>query len=832
MPVDWSEPAFVFLRSQLKLGRVVLFTGAGFDCDARNQSQESPPLGAKLAELLAVRSGFPYTGEKLSLVYEAARRRLGDNYLWEYLSELYEVVGYADWYSIVRQIAWHRIYTTNIDSLLQRVYAVGTGQTLRTIVNPAPHIERDALFRDLQAIHLHGHIQYRENGLIFTLSEFGGLTATPDPWYQALTDDLFNRPVVFIGTTLEEPMLYHYIQLRDQRPRSMPEFRPNSFLVCRTIGPINTAALKDRNITAVESTGREFFESLKSQIGLDEFSLAAVRRTAIPHVTFHGDNATFDERVNRHFDFIMPLHLPFQRKSRPDEFFMGAEPDWYDIAQRRDALRIITSTLVDAVSAPRDRFSCFVLHGPAGSGKTTTLMRAAEQLSAKGFQVFYAKGLERLDLSGLIRLSEEPANRDKRFLFVIDVLHRHTAAIQAIANQLLAAPNVSLLVAERSNKYASLHFPIADCEPDEIRMPDLCEEDVIAILAKLDSFGFLGELRGKTPNDQIGAFMQRAEKQLLVALREATSGQGFDFILRTEYSELAAPAKLAYAICCIAVAHGAPGVYTRHLLPCLGKTEFKKAIVIRDLLRGVLVPANPGETMLKPRHRLIAHWVANQIAAQGEKVEAVTSFLKQIAPDITPNEIRRRSPAYLAYRGMINSEALKETFSNDWEIILGIYEELKPFYDNDFLFWLQFGMAHIGAQRYDVAENYLDQSLAIWPNSHQTLHQMGCLYLIQAARSPNPTAVQERANRGIELLSEQIKTKGDDNSYPYHAYLTHVSRWYESAASLIAETDWASLRRIAVEAVKKYPRDDMIRDVDRLVERRYLLRAVVDAPSE
>jgi hypothetical protein len=285
------------------------------------------------------------------------------------------------------------------------------------------------------------------------------------------------------------------------------------------------------------------------------------------------------------------------------------------------------------------------------------------------------------------------------FIF-FDVLKRYLVTIDAVHERLQNAKNVTVIVGERSNKYAQISHALVVFNPIEVRMPDLDDDDAKAIVGRLERFGFLGVLREKSPEDRVRAFMEHAEKQLLVALREATSGQGFDTILRTEFHELAPAAQMAYTICCIAVAHGAPGVYLRHLLPCLGRAEFTKGVVIRDLLRGVLVPANAEGTMVKPRHRLIGFWVATEIAPVGLKQEAISKFLQQISSDIVPNEIKRRSPAYLAYRGMINSEALKETFANDHEIILPLYDELKSCYDGDFLFWLQYGMAQMNAGRH------------------------------------------------------------------------------------------------------------------------------------
>ena len=346
----------------------------------------------------------------------------------------------------------------------------------------------------------------------------------------------------------------------------------------------------------------------------------------------------------------------------------------------------------------------------------------------------------------------------------------------------------------------------------------------------MEHFGFLGVLRGKPKDEQVRAFIIRASKQLLVAMREATSGMGFDAILRSEFGELPAAGKLAYTICCLAVTAGAPGVYRRHLTPCLPDSEFRKGVLLNDQLRGVLVPANDSGTMLKPRHRLIAQWIANEVAPDALKQEATLAFLQQIASDIVPNEIKRRSPAYLAYRGMINSERLFETFGGDMPTILGLYAELHPFYKQDFLFWLQRGMAHARDGQLDVAENFLNQSINIYPNSHQTQHHLGIIYLMQASKSATPIAAQERAAEGIKILTTQIRERGDYDSYPYCAYLTHVMRWYQKAGNLIPPKNWEALRAIGREAAQKYPKDEVVKEAVSEVETAYLMRAVKKPP--
>ncbi len=824
MAIAWNEGNMPFLKKQLEAGNVILFAGAGFSADCVNIINGQPPLGGKLAALLAERASLPYDGEPLSVVYTAAERMIGSLALWSYLEDLYTIKAFPDWYKIVRSVTWYRIYTTNIDNLFQDLYPTGSNQRIRTIVHPAPPEERDQLFSNVQCVHLHGHVQYKANGLTFSLADFARQSTKPNPWYQTLIDDLYTRPVLFVGTLLEESPFHHYLELRETRDRTIEEFRPKSFLVCPNISPIRSATLKDRNILGIEASGKEFFSSLLEAVDIAELSVSKVRGRVLPHVTIRLDTAELDEGIGRYFDLIQPDRLPPVKEFSAGQFFFGTEPSWNDIRSRHDGRRVIVTDLLTQIKAVSATFSCVVLHGPAGSGKTTTMMRAAQELASDGNLVFYAKSLERLDLTRLLAVIKKHMGQ-RHFVF-IDVMSRQLGSIDKVKKAMEECANLTLVLSDRSNAYFSRCQAITDLNPTEVRMPDLCEADVIAILERLEHFGYLGVLKGVPRTEQVQAFMVRASKQLLVAMREATSGKGFNAILQSEFNELAQPAKLAYTICCLAVAAGAPGVYRRHLTPCLSSSEFKKASIINDMLRGVLVPANQTGTMLMPRHRLIAHWTAIDVVPAALKVEATTTFLKQISADIVPHEIKRRSPAFVAYRGMINLEHLYEMFNSDMELTIGIYEELRTYYGQDFLFWLQFGMAHARSGHLDIAENYLNQSRALYPNSHQTEHHMGIIYLMQASLNPNSVASQERAKEGIAILKAQIRSRGDFDSYPYGAYMAYVLRWYVSAGRLIPDADWENLRRVGQEATKKYFRDDIIHSAANDIERAYLFRAV------
>ncbi len=138
MEPDWSSPDFAFLRSKLGRGEVTFFAGAGFSFDARNHLGKSPPLGASLAALLAKEAGTPFADDPLPLVYEAAIRTIGSAKIWDFLRTQYSIRDFDKWYLTFSSITWRRIFTLNIDNLIQRIYGNKAEQTLKTIVCPSP----------------------------------------------------------------------------------------------------------------------------------------------------------------------------------------------------------------------------------------------------------------------------------------------------------------------------------------------------------------------------------------------------------------------------------------------------------------------------------------------------------------------------------------------------------------------------------------------------------------------------------------------------------------------------------------------------------------------
>ena len=207
---------------------------------------------------------------------------------------------------------------------------------------------------------------------------------------------------------------------------------------------------------------------------------------------------------------------------------------------------------------------------------------------------------------------------------------------------------VTFVLADRPHVILPRIAGLTHLKPTVLDVPPLNKGDSESIINKLAEFGRLGKLQGMHLTDQLREFLSRSKKQLLVAMKEATLGKGFDVILANEFFSLASDgARLVYTITCLAYMHGAP-VRRRHLLACLDGSDFDKATILANHLQGVVVPWREGSDFFSPRHRVIAQQVATESSPPYVRKEAVISILIQLSPDITPHNISQRTPELYA----------------------------------------------------------------------------------------------------------------------------------------------------------------------------------------
>ena len=130
---------------------------------------------------------------------------------------------------------------------------------------------------------------------------------------------------------------------------------------------------------------------------------------------------------------------------------------------------------------------------------------------------------------------------------------------------------------------------------------------------------------------------------------------------------------------------------------------------------------------------------------------------------------------------------------------------------------------------FDIAENYLNQSLGIRPESHQTQHYLGVLYLKRSYSAERHAGAIEDAQKGEEILKREIQARGADDPYPYHALLIHKLRFLQRVRVSDKKEQLRALYDLAQVARRQHPFDDLTKEAVGQVERAYLTQAVTSS---
>ena len=112
-----------FLAKNATSNSAVLFLGAGFSSEAKNTLSNHIPIGSQFATILWDFLGYPgdYDNTPLTMLFEAALKRKHAD-LQRLLNDHFICASIPDWYQVISQIFWARIYTTNVDNLIEEIF--------------------------------------------------------------------------------------------------------------------------------------------------------------------------------------------------------------------------------------------------------------------------------------------------------------------------------------------------------------------------------------------------------------------------------------------------------------------------------------------------------------------------------------------------------------------------------------------------------------------------------------------------------------------------------------------------------------------------------------
>jgi hypothetical protein len=802
-----------YLRRRFEQGDMVLFTGAGFSLAAKNQGGESVP---SVSQLRAMLTGLVYPGsepddeDSLQHLFGLAQSRAG-NRLRDLVRTQFTVdrAHLPEMYVRVLSAAWHRIYTVNVDDL---ELAVASSHTLpRAITSITP---RSALGQGgLEVVHLNGRVDEGPENLTFTPTQYARRFPGADPLHQQCAVDVLQRPVVYIGTELNESPLWQALELRKKAEGK--DLRKRSFLVTPKINRSRRDYLeRELHVELIPLTFEAFYSEVfaKAESGSQKFFAAQQERSL-----WHD--------VLRRPAKVSELSVDPELSTAPGEYLLGRPPTWRDLLDGRAAERQYESEFLSMAEAALQLKGAIrpviVLTGTAGAGKSTAMMHLALTLNGRGIDCGWIDSqydVSPRDLRSAASLGELP-----QVLFIDDGGRYGNEAsllvkdIQRTEGYPLVIMGVRAGRVERiSDRLSMMNVP-----HQELVIPLLTDEDIARVLDALDRGNRLGALKGLPRKAQIKEFRNRekANRDLLVAMLEATSGRRFESRIEEELDELAGQQRFLYSMVNIGTAYQL-GLSPSQVLLGVGDPSNAALQDIQDLVRRMLVLEYP-DGSLRARHRVVAERTVRYLTRTGRLYDPLLSLAMALATDLGPTQSREK-PAYRTMRMLMNHDWLVRSLTAaPAKRFLG---ELEPYMAWDHHYWLQRGSLELEVGDLSLAENCLNQAAGIQPNDPLVQTQIAYLYLKAAVSEGNLALARERLEAGLRAIESIIGQRRHFDPHQYDIYGRQVLRWCDRADVRPEEAE-DLLREAAVlveRGRKNHPGDERLRELYVQIQNRRL----------
>lgn len=808
------------LRNQVRRAEPVLFVGAGFSRDALNVVGTNLPLGKDLAEAIW-KVAFPDkdydASASLGDIYYAAKLQ-NPKGLLAVMKDLLTVDGeqVPDHFRVWFSMPWSRCYSLNIDDLelatnrkypLPRIVISVSATSGRTNGKPDG--------RHLEVIHLNGSISDDLDDLVFSDLDYARRNTGPDKWYATWSTDIISRPVVFVGTRLNEATLWQYVEFRRRKGgRGISELRPGSYLVSPELDFARRTLLKELHVDWIQMTAEQFATSVLT-------GLQHEAREGLKLIQTRDQESTLRSAPRLVSDLSANREAPVSA-----EYLLGKEPTWAELQEGlaiprecdEELFEVASSILgSDGLSAP------LVVTGTAGSGKSTSLMGLGLRLAGKGIATYWLDKRWNIQPHSLRELVAHAEGPIAILVDDADVFGRMASGWAREVTQM--RPGVLLGLGVRSNRIDGLLDvqTLGGIDPTEVVMPYLADADIDGLIALLDLHNKLGVLKGMSPAQRVNAFRKQAGRQLLVAMIQATSGRELREKVFGEFVELPDGQRVIYAMAC--VVHSQRHEIDRgELLVATGAPDNETLNAIETLVRRGLLFRETLYSGYRARHRMIADELANGMEFRPYYGQVLEGLTFAFANAVRPTMPRQAKPWRRLIR-FINHDFIRRVV--DLEASRACYAKLEDSLHWDYQYWLQRGSLEVEDGDLELAVGYLDQARSLAGGERNVETEYAYLLTKKAWTHPDSPQSHEWFNTGREFLENQIAATGKVDSYPYHVLGSQGLAWARHGNLTALEKRELLGRLVALlkEGVAYHPRSDELNGLKRDLERQWLMMA-------
>lgn len=742
--------AYRDIANKIASGEAILFLGAGASMASKRADGGALPNGRQLKETISEKMSLSIDDDDtLADVVAVAGKRYDE--LVSILNNYFKGCSPSEEYKILRDYPWKRIYTLNIDDSFENTgnstpsYAQKLILTHRNDYLPSTESLENVFY-----VKLNGDINKPDNGFIFTSEDYGEESANTSNWYDEVGRDFARKTFIFIGTQLDEPTFQHMVQ-RYKNRISGPYNK--SYLIVPKISDAKKGRFESENIKIIENNLTDFVSKLVSMIP-GGISANEVINKKYPWLTKKGLSTRDVELLSEVLIISSEtLRGPKVKDNSFREFYEGFKPTWEDIVDQVPAQLNFLPEIIGSVKTVNPG-KIILVKGNAGSGKTTALMQAAISVANDG-RVYYLKYSS--DLKRTVSILNEIENSNY-YLFIERISPFINEIKEIQKNKLLS--KAIIFTAERSGVWESrIVEHLEENSYISFDISKINRVDASKILKKLEEFGDFSRLRKIKEKNRIDEIYKKTSGQLLIGLLEATTGEGYQNLIRKDYHNLSQDSERhLVALIALATANGSRSS-SETLSIAMQYLGFNSDISSYFLsLKGIVVVNKDNYEL---RHSVYAETILKNIVDKNKLMDVILAYLKafsKFSPPIVSNLSRSDQ---LVFKALINAKYLTFLLASDKRVI-EIYKGCEKLYEQDGLFWLQYGRALRMHKDHEGAFKKLKIAKAVWDGSAQIMHALAQQKMIMVIlkKVPNPLEVMREAIdefRQLESMEKIVK---------------------------------------------------------------------------
>lgn len=550
-----------WLIEQIALGKAILFLGAGSSKDARGINGESPPDSNSLRDILC--DEFLEGNHKedpLAQVAEFCKSTASSRHVYEKTRDIFLTCKPGKAHMLVPAFSWKAIVSTNYDLLIEDAYSNHKTPAQKLI----PVVRDEQLQAALQTpnavplIKLHGcinHIQPNDPPLILATEEYAGWQNNRQDLFGTFQEWLTNTPVIFCGYRLNSDA--HITNIFWQTGHS-PANRSHCAIVDPTLRDYALDYWQRLRVTPLSMTFSEFIEGLTDDIPENQRALGrAVISDKHPLRRHIPSSEPIPDDIVAYIDHSIDLIRRNMSSAiaDPRRFYSGYDLGWSGIVSGLNLTRSAEKDLISDIESfwldpKHNRFN--ILVGPAGAGKTISCRAIAFEISQQDLMpVLWIGRYQAFSVSTLVRLI---ALIDGPLLLVVEDALTFSQEIEDLLLALRDSNSrIYILSAARSNEWAMASGSLSPYVDREHQLRRLSENEIRRLLELLESTGSLGNLESLSRKQRFVALKDYCQRQILVALHQATKGEPLEKIVEDEYQRIQPleAQSLYLDICCI-----------------------------------------------------------------------------------------------------------------------------------------------------------------------------------------------------------------------------------------------------------------------------------------